>query len=219
MINLDVCIDAPEGGVDSDDGADSDPSYANRRADADPAGLRELEDGVVLAEARAELEAAEPGEGEGEQGGTGDHEEADAALPDAALAEAVVAEGLEGAAPEGAGHIDERVGGGVWRRVPGGGEDHAAVAANGSESEGVGARIEEEMNGGGRTRHLGVVAAAIIKFVVGIQQGTRRGKQVYLSLLSCGGATRKKVLRPPARRNEPNRSKADQVRSGTQVRW
>jgi hypothetical protein len=71
---LDVGIDAPEGRVDPDDGADGDPSYADRRTDADPAGLREFEDGVVLAEAGAELEATEPGESEGEQGGAGDHE-------------------------------------------------------------------------------------------------------------------------------------------------
>ena len=97
--DLDGGIDAPEGGVDADDGSDGDPSYPDGRADADAARLRELEDGVVLAEAGAELESPEPCEGEGEEGGPGDHEEADAALPDAALAEAVVAEGLQGAAP------------------------------------------------------------------------------------------------------------------------
>jgi hypothetical protein len=52
-----VGIYAPEGGVDSDDGADGDPSYAYGRAGADPAGLRELEHGVVAAESGAELEA------------------------------------------------------------------------------------------------------------------------------------------------------------------
>lgn len=141
---LDGGIDAPEGGVDADDGSDGDPSYPDGRADADAARLRELEDGVVLAEAGAELESPEPCEGEGEEGGPGDHEEADAALPDAALAEAVVAEGLEGAAPERAGHLDERgervcrgagVRRGRGRGVPAGGGQQQRGAAGLEDGE------------------------------------------------------------------------------------
>ena len=146
--DLDGGIDAPEGGVDADDGSDGDPSYPDGRADADAARLRELEDGVVLAEAGAELESPEPCEGESEEGGPGDHEEADAALPDAALAEAVVAEGLQGAAPERAGHLDERgervgVGAGVGvrrgRGVPAGGGQQRGAA--GLEDGEAGARV------------------------------------------------------------------------------
>lgn len=57
-------IDAPERGVDADDAADGDPAYPERRADADPAGLAELEHGAVLAEPGPELEPPEPGERE-----------------------------------------------------------------------------------------------------------------------------------------------------------
>jgi hypothetical protein len=98
-MHLSVSIDDMEGRVDADDVADGDTADADGGADANPAGLGELEDGLVLAEAGAELESPEPGEGEGEQRGPGDHEEADAALPDAALAEAVVTQGVERAAP------------------------------------------------------------------------------------------------------------------------
>lgn len=125
-------IDAPEGGVDADDGADGDPSYPDGRADADATRLRELEDCVVLAEAGAELESPKPCEGEGEEGGPGDHEEADAALPDAALAEAVVAEGLQGAAPErGEGVV---VGAGVGVRRGRGREQRGAAGLENRES-------------------------------------------------------------------------------------
>ena len=161
--NLDERIDAPEGWVDADDGSDGDPSYPDGRADADPACLRELKDGVVLAESGAELEAPEPGEGEGEERGPGDHEEADAALPDAAGAEAVVPEGVEGAAPERAGHLEES-GQGVGGGVRGGrGEQRGAAGSEGEaggEEGGAGLRAgrgESErgrFGGGGHHHHL-----------------------------------------------------------------